>query len=55
MQRFRTTYLSKKHEVKMLELRHERKSEGRKLDGLKKMLLVRIQAESIATQPRTAA
>jgi len=37
--------LSKKHEVRMQELRRERKTEGRRLDGLKKALQTRLQPD----------
>ena len=34
--------LSERHECKVQELRHERKSEGHRLDGLKKVLQTRL-------------
>ncbi len=44
-----------KHEVRMLELRRERKTEGRKLYGLKTLLTSRIQASPGESQPVRAA
>jgi hypothetical protein len=35
--------LSERHESKMQELRHERKAEWQRLDGLKKVLQTRLQ------------
>jgi hypothetical protein len=37
--------LSKKYEIKMQELRHERKSEGWRLDDLRKVLQTGIQGD----------
>jgi hypothetical protein len=47
--------LSKQHESKIQELRHERRTEVQKLDGLKKVLQTRLQAGSTESKAIQAA
>jgi hypothetical protein len=42
--------VSDRHESRLQELRHERKSEGHRLDGLKKVLQTRLLADPPETR-----
>jgi hypothetical protein len=46
--------LLKQHEAKAQELRHERRSETERLDGLKKSLQAKLDADQIKDEPRAA-
>jgi len=48
-------HLPRQHENKMQELRHERKSESLRLDGLKKALESKLSAALRQTNPGRAA
>lgn len=45
----------KRHESKIQELRHERKAEGQRLDGLKKMLQIKLNSDSNRMGPNRVA
>ena len=47
--------LSERHECRIQELRHERKSEGLRLEGLKKVLQTRLPADPPETREVRAA
>lgn len=46
--------LRKQHAARMQELRRERKSEEERLDGLKKSLQTKLDADQIKDEPRAA-
>jgi len=46
--------LRKQHEAKAQELRYERRSEMERLDGLKKSLQTKLDADQIKDEPRAA-
>jgi len=46
--------LRKQHEAKAQELRYERRSEMERLDGLKKSLQIKLDADQIKDEPRAA-
>jgi hypothetical protein len=46
--------LPKQHEAKAQELRYERRSELERLDGLKKSLQTKLDADQIKDEPRAA-
>jgi hypothetical protein len=46
--------LRKQHEAKAQELRYERRSELERLDGLKKSLQTKLDADQIKDEPRAA-
>jgi hypothetical protein len=45
---------SDRHECRIQELRHERKSEGQRLEGLKKVLQTRLPGMPKGTEVRAA-
>ena len=46
--------LRKQHAARMQELRRERKSEEERLDGLKKSLQTKLDADHMKDEPRAA-
>ena len=53
MERYRSLLL-KQHEAKAQEVRYERRSEMERLDGLKKSLQIKLDADHIKDEPRAA-
>jgi hypothetical protein len=48
------SFLLRQHEARAQELRYERKSEMERLDGLKKSLQTKLDADQMKDEPRAA-